>query len=55
MSNHRRDMSVNLKKRQNEDRNYITSSDLFQTTSAITSVQYSTKYTGNMYHRAQNL
>ena len=55
MSNHRRDMSMNLKKRQNQDKNYITSSDLFKTISAITSAQYSTKHTGNMYHRPQNL
>ena len=55
MLNYGRDMPVNLKERQNQDKNYITSSDLFKTTSTITSAQYSTKHTGNMYHRPQNL
>ena len=40
---------------QYQDKNCITSRDLFKTSSVITAVQHLTKYAGNVYHRQQNL
>ena len=40
---------------QYQDKNCITSRDLFKTSSGITAVQDLTKYADNVYHRQQNL